>query len=79
MKLNKEEKEFIKAVKESDMTEQKKKNLIGMVYVNREFMDRIMNELRNSWGRWNENMDHRDNVFYNNIYYLYRLFYTKET
>ncbi len=48
MKLNKEEKEFIKAVKESDMTEQKKKNLIGMVYVNREFMDRIMNELRNS-------------------------------
>ena len=42
MKLNKEEKEFIKSVEESDMPEDKKKRLINMVKVNRIFMDKIL-------------------------------------
>jgi len=42
MKFNKEEKEFIKSVEDSDMPKEKKKRLVDMVKVNRTFMDEIM-------------------------------------
>ena len=45
MSLNKEEKEVIKSLKESDMTEDKKKRLINLVKMNRIFMDRLMKEI----------------------------------
>ncbi|KKL86894.1 hypothetical protein LCGC14_1940160 [marine sediment metagenome] len=36
----------MKSVRESNMTEVKKKNLIDMVYVNRKFMDMFKKELQ---------------------------------